>query len=298
VRAVLLIGYGSVLPGIGTSMIRLASRISAAGIAPIAAAGFIAGCRPTFAEALESCIACGATDVVVQPYALVEDTPIRRDLRKLVLSGREAHPSALLRITRPFGDHSAIAQVAMQRAMEVDYAWAHGMQHLPLHNAHEHNVPRPPALRIAHAPESPAAPADEWRPLAEQHPTGLLLVTQGSQNPGWDWPISAAAEWLRLHSRFAAVGVAFSERGRPGVAAAVDQMAARGLRHLIVVPFMLQLTAQDTERLLALAGEGEARHPGMTVLVADHLNYDRRLLTAIRDRVADAASPQRARLPW
>jgi sirohydrochlorin ferrochelatase len=75
-------------------------------------------------------------------------------------------------------------------------------------------------------------------------------------------------------------------------------MAARGLRHLIVVPFMLQLTAQDTERLLALAGEGEARHPGMTVLVADHLNYDRRLLTAIRDRVADAASPQRARLPW
>ncbi len=59
VRAVLLVGYGSVLPGIGTSMIRLSSRISSAGIAPIAAAGFITGCRPTFNEALESFLAAG-----------------------------------------------------------------------------------------------------------------------------------------------------------------------------------------------------------------------------------------------
>ncbi|MDZ4717498.1 MAG: CbiX/SirB N-terminal domain-containing protein [Roseiflexaceae bacterium] len=291
-RAVLLIGYGSVLPGIGTAMIRIASRISAAGIAPIAAAGFIDGCRPTFREALESCIADGATDVIVQPYALVEDVPIRRDLRRLLLAACEAHPNISLRLARPLGDHPALAQIALQRAMEADYAAAHGMDGLPLMSAYEHNIRRPPAALYALRTDGqgPELIADQWQPLFQNHPTGLLLVAHGSLKPAWDWPMIAAAECTRMHSQYTVVGLGFTHHNQPDVATAIDQLAARGLHYLVIVPYMLQLTAEDTEQLTQQIADAADRHPDIKLLLTEHLNYDRRLLRAIADRVNEVVS--------
>jgi sirohydrochlorin cobaltochelatase len=273
-------------------MIRIASRISAAGIAPIAAAGFMTGCRPSFGEALEHCIASGATEVIVQPYALVEDTLIRHDLRRLFLAAREAHPSIVLRLARPLGDHPALAQVALQRAMEADYASAHGMESMPLISAYEHNICRPPATRytLRADGQSPEPITDQWQPLFQKHPTGLLLVAHGSQKLAWNWPITAAAEWLRLHSHYTVVGVGYTHRNQPDVATAIDQLAARGLHYLVVVPFMLQLTADDTAQLTRHVTDAANRHPSIKLLLAEHVNYDRRLLNAIADRVNELMS--------
>jgi hypothetical protein len=74
------------------------------------------------------------------------------------------------------------------------------------------------------------------------------------------------------------------------VASAIDQQAACGLQSIILVPFMLQLTLMDTEHLMRVAADARARYPGMQVLIADHLNYDRQLLKVIGDRVADVVS--------
>jgi sirohydrochlorin ferrochelatase len=291
VRAVLLIGYGSVLPGIGTAMIRIASRISASGIAPIAAAGFIAGCRPRFSEAMESCIACGATEIVVQPYALVEDTPIRRDLRRLVQYAGEAHPNVSIRIARPIGDHPALAQIVIQRATEADYAAAHNMDSLPMLNAHEQIVQRPPTQLYQRRADGKGIELVEerWRPSHTEHPVGMLLIASGSAKPAWDWPINAAAEWVRLNTSYRAVGVGFRDQNEPSVDSAIAQLLAQDLHSLIIVPYMLQLTLADSEYLLALATDARERHPGMRILIADHLNYDRRLLAAIADRVGEVA---------
>jgi sirohydrochlorin cobaltochelatase len=292
VRAVLLIGYGSVLPGIGTAMIRIASRISSSGIAPIAAAGFIAGCRPSFSEALKSCIACGADEIVVQPYALVEDIPIRRDLRRLVQYASDAHPGIAIRVARPIGDHAALAQIALQRATEADYTAAHNMDSLPLLNAHEQIVQRPPTVLYERRLDGKGVEIveDRWRPTCTQEPVGLLLIASGSNKPSWDWPISAAAEWLRLHTPYAAIGIGFRENNHPLAAVAIDQMMEQKLHTLILVPYMLQLTGADSEHIVAIAAAARARHAGARILIADHLNYDRRLLTAIADRVSEVSA--------
>jgi sirohydrochlorin ferrochelatase len=232
VRAVLLIGYGSVLPGIGTAMIRLAARIQGAGIAPIAGAGFIAGCRPSFREALESCVAQGAKEVIVQPYTLVEDEPVRRDLKRLIESASGAFPDISVRVARPLGDHPALAQVALQRATEADYAASHGMHGLPLMNAHEQVVARPPATLYSRRADGKGLELvqDRWRPIYIDHPTGLVLVAHGSQKQAWDWPINAAAEWIRINARYESVSVGYIEHNRPDMAGAIDGLASRGLR--------------------------------------------------------------------
>jgi hypothetical protein len=182
----------------------------------------------------------------------------------------------------------------MQRATEVDYACSHGLEHLPLMNAHEHNVSRPPANLYARRQDGKGfeVAQDRWRPLFIDHTTGLVLVAHGSSKPSWDWPVSAAAEWIRINARYTAVGVGFTDGNRPSLDQVIDQMAER-VRYLILSPFMLQLTADDTDLLTNAAEAGEQRHPGLNILISDHLNYDRRLLHAIGDRVAEAAAPRR-----
>src|SRR5438067_13214310 len=52
VRAVMLVGHGSLRLGAGAAMIRLAERAQAARVAPIVGAGFLNYSRPTFGETL------------------------------------------------------------------------------------------------------------------------------------------------------------------------------------------------------------------------------------------------------
>lgn len=292
VRAVLLVGYGSGLPGIGTTMIRLAARLSAAGIAPIAASAFLSGCGLSFSEALNQCIARGADEVIVQPYALVEDAPIRCDLQRLIRESREQYPHVPVRVARPFGDHIAIAKIAVQRALEADYAASHNMHSLPLMTANEQVVTRPPATLYTNSPANKNREVlqDSWRPRHLEEPTGLVLVAHGSRTPTCDWPISAAAEWIRINACYTAVHIAFTQQNSPNLATAIDQHAAQGLQSIILVPFMLQLTTQDAAYLMRVAADAHARYPDMQILIADHLNYDRQLLKVIADRVADVVS--------
>ena len=94
-RAVLLIGHGSLRPGSGAAMIRLAARAREAGVAPIVEAGFLNYSRPRFAQALARCIAQGATEVVVQPYFLIPGKFVQIDLpRALKAFQRRAKTNA------------------------------------------------------------------------------------------------------------------------------------------------------------------------------------------------------------
>ncbi|MDW8146665.1 MAG: CbiX/SirB N-terminal domain-containing protein [Roseiflexaceae bacterium] len=124
-RAVMLVGRGQTTPGSGAALIRLAARCRAAGIAPIVAACFLRHQRPSFTEALEQCIAQGAQEAVVVPYALSLAEQDRAELDRLAEDARLAYPHLALRVTEPLGHHPALAQVLVQRAIEADYVAAH-----------------------------------------------------------------------------------------------------------------------------------------------------------------------------
>src|SRR5207249_4127788 len=91
-RAVLLIGHGSLRPGSGAAMIRLAARARAAGVAPIVEAGFLNYSRPRFAQALARCAAKGAAEVVVQPYFLIPGKFVQEDLPRVVRAIQPTRP--------------------------------------------------------------------------------------------------------------------------------------------------------------------------------------------------------------
>lgn len=118
-RAVVLVGHGSLRAGSGAAMIRLAARVREAGAAPLAAAGFLNYSRPTLSQALDRCIERGASEIAIMPYFLVPGAFASVDLPRAVAAAQRARPDVPLRLTRCFDDHPALAALATQRAETV-----------------------------------------------------------------------------------------------------------------------------------------------------------------------------------
>jgi sirohydrochlorin cobaltochelatase len=284
--AVLLVGHGSLRAGAGAAMIRLATRVREAGVAPIAAAGFLNYSRPTFNEALERCVASGADTIVIQPYFLVPGKFVREDVPRLLRAGQSAYPHLRFRLAEPFGDHPALARLVIRRAAEaallaeqpqllLDYA-------LRERSADRWTAPHP-------APRATTITDDEpWSPASMPSQTGLLLMAHGSPNPASNQPIDEIAERIRQARRYAAVTVSFLDLNQPSIPAAIGSLIAQGVKRIIAVPFFLQLGGHVAKDLPAIIDAAQLRHPTATILLAEHLAYDRLLVSVIADRVHTA----------
>jgi sirohydrochlorin cobaltochelatase len=293
IRAVIVVGHGSLRPDAGAAMIRLAERAHDAGVAPIVVAGFLNYSQPTFAQALAQCVAGGATEVVVQPYFLVPGKFVREDLVRLLEANRRAHPSVSLRLAEPFGDHPALARLLLKRAIEADERTANPQRLsekdvLPLDEGRE-TRDGSCALRPSSVVLRPA------RLTHTLHRTGMLIMAHGSPNARSNRPIYAVARRVRASRRYAAVKVCFLDLNRPSIPDAIAAMAARGIRRVVAMPYFLQLGRHVADDLPAIIGAARERHPDTTLVLAEHLAYDQLLVSVIADRVAEAlAAPLRS----
>ena len=269
VHAVILVGHGSLRRASGAAMIRIAARLRKAGIAPITQAAFLNYSRPSVSEGLARCVARGAEEITIVPYFLVPGWFVKQTLPQMLNVCRTQHPSVIIRQTEPLGDHAALAKLVLQRAFEADYL---------------HAFPQ-----IAHAPaDRLLLRNDTWQPLHSTQRTGLIMIAHGSPDSSNNRAIYAVAERVRALQHYAAVTVCFMELNKPSLAEAIDDFSQNGISHAITVPYFLQLGNHVSDDLPRLNAESQARHPKMTLLLAEHLGYDRLLIAPISDRVGTA----------
>jgi sirohydrochlorin cobaltochelatase len=267
-RAVLLIGHGSLRPGSGAAMIRLAARAREVSVAPIVEAGFLNYSRPRFAQALARCIAQGATEVVVQPYFLIPGKFVQVDLPRALKAFQAAHPAVILRLAAPFGDHQAMAELVLKRA-------ASG----------ERSSSSPPLL----SSRQQSGPEDEGQ-------TALLLMAHGSPDPAANQPIEQVAARIRTTNSYTQVVVCYMELNQPSISEALDDLIERGARRLVAMPYFLQLGGHVAEDLPATIDAARQRYAGAQIILAEHLGYDQLLVEVIADRAAAAISPGKYQL--
>jgi sirohydrochlorin cobaltochelatase len=266
-RALLLVAHGSQRRGAGAALLRLAERARAAGLAPIVEVAFLKNARPTVGEALARCVRAGAAEVTVLPYFLTANAFVREELPRVVVAARAAHPALALQLAEPLGSHPALAQLLLKRAAEADYLACHA------HIVHP-GTPRP------------LDEGADWRPLPLRYPTSLLIIAHGSTEPYTNAPIYQLARRIRSTSRYASVQVCFMSMNRPTIGSAIDMLAARGIAHIIAVPLFLHHGNHVERDVPAQISSAQARNPTATILLSEHLEYDRLLLTAIADRAA------------
>lgn len=116
-HALLLTGHGSLRPGSGAAMLRLAARLRESDAAPLVAAGFLNYSRPGLAETLGRLVERGATAVTVLPYFLIAGYFTQVALPRALSDLRATHPAVAISQAEPMGAHAALAALAQKRAV-------------------------------------------------------------------------------------------------------------------------------------------------------------------------------------
>ena len=75
--------------------------------------------EPNIATAFESCVARGATHVVVFPYFLSPGRHWKQDIPALVKAAAIEHPDVSWTVTAPFGQHDGMLQIIQERIAEA-----------------------------------------------------------------------------------------------------------------------------------------------------------------------------------
>ena len=112
VEAIILFSHGSVLCGAGETLEALAERLRGRDAA-IVEIGYLNYSTPTFATAVERCVAAGVRRIVVAPYFLVPGKFVTVDLPRSIAAVRERFPDVEVIVAEPFRDHPALAHAIL-----------------------------------------------------------------------------------------------------------------------------------------------------------------------------------------
>ncbi len=115
--------------------------------------------------------------------------------------------------------------------------------------------------------------------------TGLLLVGHGSRVPGAGRVLSQVAGSLRRAMRGFVVEPAFLEISQPDVQTGIDRCVAQGAQRVLLVPYFLYLGGHVGRDIPEHMAEARSRHAGLEIRIAPHLDFDRRIVAVVVDRI-------------
>ena len=75
--------------------------------------------EPSIEQGFDSCVAAGATEVVVHPYMLAPGRHATSDIPRLVEEAASRHPGVAFRVTAPLGVDRRLAELIMTRVEEA-----------------------------------------------------------------------------------------------------------------------------------------------------------------------------------
>jgi sirohydrochlorin ferrochelatase len=117
-EAIILFGHGSRIPGAGEGMEQVAARIRdklGPGIIEIC---YMSRLGPHFPEIFESCVARGATKIIVMPYFLHSGLHLMEDIPDLLRDKAGKYPHVKLVLGKNLGFDECIVDLVIKRLGE------------------------------------------------------------------------------------------------------------------------------------------------------------------------------------
>ncbi|MGZ3607982.1 MAG: sirohydrochlorin chelatase [Syntrophales bacterium] len=117
-EAVILFGHGSRIPGAGEGMEQVAERMRKKLPSGIIEVCYMSRLGPHFPEVLESCVARGATKVIVMPYFLHSGLHLVEDIPHLLRDKAGKYPHVKLVLGKNLGFDECIVDLVIKRLAE------------------------------------------------------------------------------------------------------------------------------------------------------------------------------------
>jgi sirohydrochlorin ferrochelatase len=113
--ALLVMVHGSPRPAANEEMFRVVEVVKRRGVFPIVEVGFLECNAPSIPEAIDQCVAQGATRLLAVPYFLHTGTHVAEDLPALLEQGRERHPDVEFRLGDYLGRSERLTDILEAR---------------------------------------------------------------------------------------------------------------------------------------------------------------------------------------
>lgn len=107
---------------------------------------------------------------------------------------------------------------------------------------------------------------------------GTILFAHGSRDPLWRKPIEAVALRITEMAPQVQVRCAYLELTAPDLITSADEMIARGVSHLTVLPLFLGVGKHAREDLPVLVAELQAKHPEVVIHLRPAIGEDAQMI--------------------
>ncbi len=118
-HAILLFSHGSVLCGAGQTLLEHAETMRRRGDAPIIEVGYLNYSAPDFDDAVDRCIAQGATAITIAPYFLVAGKFVTVDLPRRIAAAQARHPAVPMAVADAMRFHPQLVAAVLAAAERV-----------------------------------------------------------------------------------------------------------------------------------------------------------------------------------
>jgi len=118
--------------------------------------------------------------------------------------------------------------------------------------------------------------------------TGYIVFAHGSSIESANQAVRAVAAEVSRRGGYAVVEAAFLEGGRPDLKEAVDMVVARGISHVVVIPYFLTLGLHLQRDLPRLIDGLKMSHPALEIDVTPPLDAHPALIDALLDRAKES----------
>jgi sirohydrochlorin cobaltochelatase len=289
--AIILFSHGSVLCGAARPLAEHAARLRDAGCAPIVEIGFLNYTAPSFAQAVDRCVAAGASRIGVVPFFLVPGRFVSADLPRCVEDARREHPRLAFEIAEPLGYSAALAEAVHDLAAGARPI-AEARDLLPRDPVSCEGDPACPLYDTVDCPRHPGAAAFPNTTTPEIASTrsadALLLLAHGSPRETANEPILRVAAAVRRRGAYRVVQVGFLDCNRPTIPEAIDACVTQGVASVVAVPFFLHIGTHVAQDLPALLIDGERRHACLRIQLAQHIGVSPLVTDVLAQRAAEA----------
>lgn len=116
-KAILLVDHGSVRTE-ANEMLETVAELVQSMIGPevLVRCAHMELAEPLIPAGVDSCVAAGATELIVFPYMLSPGKHSTRDIPRMVGEAAQRYANVRVRVTEAFGVHSKLAEVILERA--------------------------------------------------------------------------------------------------------------------------------------------------------------------------------------
>lgn len=118
-RAIVLVDHGSREAEANAVLEEVAAQVQRRAPDRIVRFAHMELAAPSLAEAIESCVAEGAREIVVHPYFLGPGRHAGGDIPRLAREAAGRHEGVSVRVSPPLGAHPLMAEVVLERASEA-----------------------------------------------------------------------------------------------------------------------------------------------------------------------------------